>query len=80
MKMNKELYTKLLNSVTEFTSLTVSDFFEKDDDVILHIPNMGIYASVRKSNIEGKLKSYTGKNIKIFNSLHNFNNAINESR
>lgn len=78
--MTKELYIKLLKSVTEFNYLSVSSIFEKDDDVILHIPNMGIYASVRKSNIEGRLKSYTGKNIKIFNSLHNFNNAINELR
>lgn len=78
--MTKELYTKLLNSVTEFTSLSVSDFFEDNGNVILHIPNMGLYASVQKTNIESTIKSYTGKNIKIFNSLHNFKNAINEFR
>ena len=78
--MTKELYIKLLRSVTEFNYLSVSDVFEKNGNVILHVPNMGLYASVHKTNIEGTIKSYTGKNIKIFNSLHNFKNAVNESR
>ena len=63
--MTKELYDKLLKSVTEFNYLSVSCFFEEGNNVILHIPNMGLYASVQKTYIENKLKSYTGKNIKI---------------
>jgi hypothetical protein len=78
--MTKELYIKLLKSVTEFNYLSVSNIFEKGDTVILHVPNMGLYASVQKSNIESRLKSYTGKTIKIFNSLKNFNDSVNELR
>lgn len=78
--MTKELYIKLLKSVTEFNYLSVSSIFEKGDIVILHIPNMSIYASVQKSNIESRLTSYTGKTIKIFNSLKNFNDSVNELR
>lgn len=78
--MTKELYIKLLKSVTEFNYLSVSSIFEKDDIVILHIPNMSLYASVQKSNIESMLTLYTGKTIKIFNSLKNFNDLVNEFR
>jgi alpha-amylase/alpha-mannosidase (GH57 family) len=78
--MNEELYTKLLSSVTEFTYFTVSTVHEKDGKVTLHIPNMGLWASVQKSHIESKLSNYIGKKVKIFNSLKNFNIEIDESR
>jgi len=63
-----EQYTKLLNTVSEFEGLTVSECNEQDDFVFLLVQNGGLYFAVKKDVVEENLSKYLGKKVKIHNN------------
>jgi hypothetical protein len=74
--MLAEQYTKLLNTVSEFKGLTVSECYEQDDFVYLLVQNGGLYFAVQKTVVEEILSRYLGKKTKIHNNRSLFDSSF----
>jgi hypothetical protein len=71
-----EQYTKLLNTITEFNQVTVTETHKGDGFVLLLVQNGGLYFAVQKTVVEENLSKYLGKKVKIYNSKSLFDSWV----